>query len=119
MAPKLEAISADKENAASPNEGRTERVLMDGNVQASRLIHRVQPKYPKVARREHLQGTVKLHGLIAKDGTIRQLYVLRGYCSLAQSALEAVSNWRYSPTLVMGNPVEVDTEIDVSFQLQQ
>lgn len=107
------------ENAAGAGDGQIERVAAGGNVQAARLIHRVQPKYPAVARREHVQGTVTLHALITKDGTIRQLYVLKGYCSLAQSALDAVSKWRYSPTLVMGNPVEVDTEIDVNYELRQ
>jgi len=88
-----------------------------GTVQAAKLIKRVQPEYPDVARREHLQGAVKLHALISKDGSLRKLYVIKGYCSLARSSLNAVSQWRYSPTLLLGNPVEVDTEIDVFFKL--
>ena len=60
---------------------------------------------------------MKLHGLIAKDGSVSQLYVIKGYCSLAESALAAVGRWRYSPTILLGQPVEVDTEIDVIFSL--
>jgi protein TonB len=88
-------------------------------LQAARLIHRVQPEYPVVARRESLQGTVKLHALIAIDGTVQKLYVVKGYCSLAQAALDAVHQWKYQPTLLGGQPVEVDTEIDVIYELRR
>jgi len=88
-----------------------------GPVQAARLVRRVQPEYPEVARREHLQGTVRLHAIIAKDGSLARLVVLRGYCSLAKASMRAVSQWRYSPTLLLGQPVEVDTTIDVIFSL--
>lgn len=88
-----------------------------GNVQAARIVNRVQPIYPEIARREHLQGTVRLHAIIAKDGSISQLVVLRGYCSLAKASVEAVKKWRYSPTLINGQSVEVDTTIDVIFAL--
>jgi len=87
-------------------------------VVAAKIIRRVQPEYPDAARREHLQGTVKLHAVIAKDGTIRMLRVLTGYCSLAEAAMKAVRQWRYSPTLLEGNPVEVDTTIEVIFQMR-
>jgi TonB family protein len=90
-----------------------------GNVQAARIVHRVQPEYPSVARSEHLQGTVRLHAIIGKDGSIARLVVLHGYCSLAKASVQAVSQWRYSPTLLLGQPVEVDTTIDVIFALNQ
>lgn len=94
-----------------------ERVRIGGNVSAAKLVHRVQPEYPDIARRERLQGTVKLHAIIAKDGTIRLLRVQTGYCSLAEAAMKAVHQWRYTPTLVEGKPVEVDTTITVIFSL--
>lgn len=95
------------------------RMKLGGHVAAAKLVHRVQPEYPRVARDEHLQGTVRLHALIGKDGLIRDLRVLRGYCSLAESSLKAVRQWRYSPTLLNGQPVEVDTTIDVIFSLNR
>ena len=88
-----------------------------GNVQAAKIVHRVQPEYPGVARSEHLQGTVRLHVIISKDGSISRLVVLHGYCSLAKASVQAVTQWRYSPTLLLGQPVEVDTTIDVIFSL--
>jgi TonB family protein len=95
------------------------RVTIGGNVQAARLIKRVQPLYPEVARSERLSGVVKLHTIIAKDGSVRSLRVLSGACSLTMAAIEAVRQWRYQPTLLNGQPVEVDTQIDVIFSLAQ
>ncbi len=94
------------------------RFRVGGAVQAAKLLKRVQPEYPDLARREHLQGTVRLHALIGKDGSLRRLYVIKGYCSLAAASVNAVSQWRYSPTILEGKPVEVDTEIDVFFQIR-
>jgi TonB family protein len=100
-----------------PADHDTKPLRIGGNVQAARIINRVQPIYPEIARSEHLQGTVRLHAIIAKDGSISQLVVLHGYCSLAKSSVNAVKKWRYTPTLLLGQPVEVDTTIDVIFAL--
>ncbi len=111
-APPSGSPSSDESNPA------LSRLQIGGNVQSAKLLNRIQPIYPEIARREHLQGTVLLHALIAKDGSVRKLYVLKGSCSLAESAVDAVSKWRYTPTLLMGNPVEVDTQIQVIFMLR-
>ena len=62
---------------------------------------------------------MKLHAIIAKDGTIQNLEVIAGHPLLVQAALDAVRQWRYQPTLLNGEPVEVDTTIDVIFSLNQ
>ncbi len=95
------------------------RVNLNGTVQASKLISKVQPVYPSKARSEHVSGTVKVHVIIGKDGQISHINGVRGACSLAESAVTAVRKWRYTPTLLNGTPVEVDTEIDVIFALTQ
>lgn len=112
---------ASNNPAAKPADAKEidSRIRVGGAVQAAKLIHRVQPEYPPVARDEHLQGTVRLRALIAKDGSLARLYVIKGYCSLADSSLKAVSQWRYTPTIFNGEPVEIDTEITVIFQLQK
>ena len=75
--------------------------------------------YPPLARQTRINGTVRLHAIIAKDGSIQQLEVISGHPLLQQSALDAVRQWRYQPTLLNGEPVEVDTTIDVIFTLNQ
>ena len=102
-----------------PPKANPKRVTVGGNVQAARLVNRVQPLYPPLARQTRISGTVKLHAIIGKNGAVEQLQVVSGHPLLVQSALDAVRQWRYQPTLLNGDPVEVDTEIDVIFSLAQ
>lgn len=95
------------------------RTRVGGAVQAAKLVNRVQPIYPPLARQTRISGTVRLHAIIGKDGTVQQLQVESGHPLLVQAALDAVRQWRYQPTLLNGEPVEVDTEIDVIFSLAQ
>jgi periplasmic protein TonB len=102
-----------------PKPRQTGPLRVGGNVQAARIINRVQPVYPPLARQTRISGTVRLHAIIGKDGTIQQLEVMNGHPLLQQAALDAVRQWRYQPTLLNGDPVEVDTTIDVIFSLNQ
>lgn len=95
------------------------RIRVGGNVTAARVVNRVNPVYPPLARQTRISGTVRLHAIIAKNGTVEQLEVMSGHPLLVQSALDAVRQWRYQPTLLNGEPVEVDTTIDVIFSLNQ
>jgi protein TonB len=70
-----------------------------------------------LAKQARIQGTVQLEAVIAKDGTIQQLRVVKGHPLLVQSALNAVRQWRYAATVLNGQPVEVATTIDVIFTL--
>jgi periplasmic protein TonB len=105
--------------APPPPRPTVTRITRGGNVQAAMLINRVTPMYPPLARQTRISGTVRLHALIAKDGTVQQLEVISGHPLLVQAALDAVKQWRYRPTLLNGEPVEVDTTIDVIFTLNQ
>jgi len=89
----------------------------EGYMEAS-LTHRVQPLYPVVAKTAHISGVVRLRAIIATDGSVRQLEVLSGNPILAQSAVAAVREWRYRPTRLDGNDVEVETFITVNFVLE-
>jgi TonB family protein len=95
------------------------RVQVDGTVLAGRIKSKVNPIYPDLARQARIDGPVKLHAIIGKDGTIQQLSLISGHPLLVQAALDAVRQWRYEPTLVNGQTVEVDTVIEVFFQLQK
>lgn len=82
------------------------------------LLHRVEPIYPPLARQIHREGRVELRAIIATDGTIQSLEVLSGAPMFFQSALDAVRQWRYRPTILNGAPVEVETRITVIYNLQ-
>ena len=93
------------------------RIRVGGAVQKANLIRQVRPVYPPLARQARIQGTVKLTAIIAKNGSIEKLEVLSGHPLLIPSALQAVKQWRYKPTLLNGQPVEVVTQVDVNFTL--
>jgi TonB family protein len=95
------------------------RLRVGGNVQSAKIINRVQPVYPVEAAQAGISGTVRLHVILAKDGTVKELELLSGHPMLAQAALDAVRQWTYQPTLLNGFPVEVDTTIDVIFTLNR
>jgi TonB family protein len=112
--PKKQSVA---QGAQSTAEATEKRIRVGGNVQAAKLIHQEVPKYRQEAKDARIQGTVIIHAIIAKDGSIREAHVVEGVCVLAEPALTAVKNWRYSPTLLLGEPVEVDTTISVIFKL--
>ena len=90
-----------------------------GVVEAAKPIFAPKPEYPPLAIIARIQGTVRLEAIINKDGTIQDLKVLSGHPLLVKAAIDAVARWRYQPTLLNGEPVEVLTEIDVNFYLPQ
>jgi periplasmic protein TonB len=102
-----------------PKPKQTGPLRVGGNVQAARLVNKVTPIYPPLARQTRISGIVRLHAIISKDGAIKELEVVSGHPLLQQAALDAVRQWRYQPTLLNGDPVEVDTTIDVIFSLNQ
>ena len=95
------------------------RIRVGGNTAATHLVFQPRPVYPPEAKQAHIQGVVSLHAIIAKDGTVQNLSVISGDPLLAASALEAVDRWVYRPTLLNGEPVEVETVIDVNYTLAQ
>lgn len=94
-----------------------QRIRVGGNVEAASLINKIAPEYPPIAKTAHVSGTVILHAIIGKDGAIRELQYVSGPPLLMKSALDAVKQWRYKPTMLNGEAVEVDTTIDVVFSL--
>jgi protein TonB len=93
------------------------RIRIGGMVQQANLVRMVQPVYPAIAKAARIQGTVILHAVIAKNGSIEELQYMSGPPLLVQSAMDAVRQWRYRPTLLNGEPVEVETTIQVIFSL--
>lgn len=93
------------------------RVRVSSGVSQALLKHKVQPTYPVSAREQHIEGSVVMLAHISPQGLIKNLFVMSGQPPLTQAALDAVSQWRYSPYLLQGNAVEVETQITVSFAL--
>ena len=96
------------------------RMKIGGEIEAAKLVKKVVPSYPESAKAAGVQGKVILHAVIGMDGKPLSLQVLNGTVDpeLARASVEAVSRWRYSPTLLNGQPIEVDTTIMVNFSLQ-
>lgn len=113
----LNSLPPAPETAAKPP--AASRITVGGMVEGARLIFQVKPDYPVLARAAHVQGTVRLEAIISRDGTVNSLHVLSGPPLLIQAAISAVARWRYQPTLLNGKPVEVSTEIDVNFTLDE
>ena len=96
-----------------------QHIRVGGYVQTAKLVKQPRPNYPALAKSARIQGVVKLHALISKEGTIENLTVISGHPLLVPAALEAVKQWVYQPTLLNEQPVGVETEIDVNFTLSQ
>jgi len=100
-----------------PKAAAPSRIKQGGNVTAASIVTQTRPVYPALARQARIQGNVLLHAIIDKDGKVAQLEVVSGHPLLVQAALDAVKQWRYKPTLLNGDPVEVDTQITVTFTM--
>jgi len=85
--------------------------------QMAQLVRRVEPIYPPLARQIQREGRVELHAFISTEGRIESLEVISGDPVFIQSALSAVLEWRYRPTILNGRPIEVDTHITVIYTL--
>jgi protein TonB len=90
-------------------------VRVSAGVAAGQLIVPIQPEYPAIARQIHLQGTVIVSAIISTDGRIESLRVLSGPALLVNSAVQAIRQARYRPWQLNGEPVEVETTINVVF----
>lgn len=102
---------------AVPKVATPQRVRVSLGVSQGLLIKRVQPNYPPLARQARIQGTVLLQAEISKDGTIENLRLISGHPMLAPAAIEAVKQWRYRPYMLNGEPVAVETQVQVNFTL--
>jgi TonB family protein len=126
--PPQPALAPDQ-NQRAGNEGqsggctllelKTGNFLAASRCQGAKLIKKVEPAYPPLARQTRISGTVRLHAIIGKDGAVQEVEVVSGHPLLIQAAMNAVKQWVYQPTLLDGKPVKVDTTVDVIFALNQ
>src|SRR5579863_226067 len=101
----------------APKIAAPQRVRVSSGVQSGLLVRRVNPVYPPLARQARIQGVVLLQAEISKEGNIINLQLISGHPMLAPAAIEAVKQWKYKPYLLNGEPVEVETQVQVNFTL--
>ncbi len=101
---------------AKPRQGP---VRVSAGVAAGRLMAPILPEYPAIARAAHVQGTVVVEATISKQGTVENAHVVSGSPMLAQAALSAIGRARYQPYKLNGEPVEVETTINIIFRLSE
>jgi TonB family protein len=92
-------------------------VRISAGTASGMVISKVDPVYPAIAKAAHVQGPVILHAIISKDGTIERLDVISGNGMLVDAARDAVSQWKFKPYLLNGQPTEVETSITENFSL--
>lgn len=114
-----QGVSGGVSGGVANGSAKTIRIRIGGDVEAAKAIEKVPPVYPERAKAAGVQGTVFLHAVIGIDGTPQSLKVMNNQidADLARAAVEAVSKWRYQTTLLNGEPIEVDTTIQVNFTL--
>jgi len=95
----------------------SQRVRVSSGVMQGLQVTKVNPQYPDEAKDAHIQGAVLLRAIIDKEGNVANLQLISGHPLLAPAAIEAVKQWKYRPYLLQGNPVEVETHIQVNFTL--
>jgi hypothetical protein len=114
------ASSASCETSAPETENREPlRITVGSNVQQAKLLSQPPPKYPPEARRRRIQGTLEFQATIGKQGGIGELEFLRGPLIFYETSRESLLRWKYRPTLLNGEPVDVLTRIDVSYTLSR
>jgi TonB family protein len=96
-----------------------QRIRIAGTIQKVKLLQQPAPVYPPLAVQARISGVVRLNAILAADGTVKNLTVASGHPLLVPAALEAAKQWVYEPTLLNGKPVEVITQIEVNFALEQ
>lgn len=105
--------------APAPGGPTPKRVRVSSGIESGLLVTKVNPEYPADAREARIQGVVVLQATVDKEGNIAQLELVSGHPMLAPAAIEAVRQWKYRPYLLNGDPVQVETQIQVNFTLSE
>ncbi len=112
------SCSALAQDATPDPQPKPTRIRISGVLAEKMLISHPQPVYPKEAKHKKIEGAVKLHAVISREGAVQQLDVVSGEPVLVTAAQDAVREWKYRPTVIDGKPVEAETDIVVIFQLK-
>jgi TonB family protein len=100
-----------------PDGGISKKQRQATSLQLGHLLSRVEPIYPEEAKKKGIQGTVKLHAIIGRQGAVENLESVDGSPVLVAAAMNAVRQWRYTETRLAGQTVETEEDIAVTFRL--
>jgi len=92
-------------------------VRVGGNVKQPKIVHIEQPKYPPEAKRARVEGVVVLEATVTAEGTVEKVKAISGPPMLVESAVEALTHWKYEPTYLNGQAVPVILTARISFSL--
>jgi len=115
----VEGVVGTVRSTIPPGTPLPQRVRVSAGVSSGLLLTKVSPEYPADAREQHVQGVVVLQARIDKEGNVSDLQLVSGHPLLAPAAMEAVKQWKYKPYLLNGNPVMIETQIQVNFTLAE
>jgi protein TonB len=101
----------------TPSVAKPQKVRISSGVAEKSKIHDVQPVYPWDARVNHITGDVVLQATIDREGNVQNLKPVSGDPILVKSAIKAVSQWKYRPYRLNGEPVEVETQITIKYHM--
>lgn len=110
--PDTGGVSPNSIDATTPARPLPDRLV------PAHVIYRVEPFYPRAALEQQVEGTVRIHVTVDKDGRVRNLKVVSGPAPLTSAAVDAAQYWRYIPSLRNGEPIETEEEINIEFHLQ-
>ncbi len=104
----------------APSQGTPHRIKVGGNLQNTKLLYKVNPAYPPGCKAEGVEGSVLLRAVISRDGSVVDIKALNQLVDqrLVAAAIDAVKQWRYEPTLLNGEPIQVVTDVEVHFVLR-
>ena len=111
------AVLADPYPSLRIPNGSSKKQRQGTSLQLGHLLSRVEPSYPEDAKQQGIQGTVKLHAVIDRHGSVENLQSVNGPPVLVAAAMNAVRQWRFSETLLAGQSVETEEDIDIVFRL--
>ena len=100
-----------------PPDISSQKATRGSSLQIGRATSRVEPVYPEEAKRQGVEGTVKLHVVVGRDGTVQSAEPISGPSLLAKAATSVIREWHYAQTLLAGQPVETEQDIVVNFRL--
>src|SRR5205085_1360689 len=110
-------VGTQPDAGGDPNPESSEPVVMSHEIAGRYLIQRVEPEYPEDARLQRIQGDVVMDAIAARDGSVREVKLVSGDSRLAAAAIDAVRQWRFTPYMLKGQPVEFKTRVVVKFAL--